>query len=61
MSAYQLQILIVDDDYDSLQVTMQAVRFGSGSIEVIGVHDGEEGLDRLKTIRRSSCQNRNSG
>jgi two-component system cell cycle response regulator DivK len=53
MTSYQLQILVVDDDYDSLQVTMQAVRIGGGPIEVIGVHDGEECMDRLKTIHPS--------
>lgn len=51
MTSHQLQILVVDDDYDSLQVTMQAVRLGSGSIDVIGVHDGEECMDRLRTFR----------
>ena len=51
MTSHQLQILIVDDDYDSLQVTMQAVQMRDGPVEVVGVHDGEECLDRLKTLR----------
>ena len=51
MTSHNLQILVVDDDFDSLQVTMQAVQLHSGAVEVIGVHDGEECMDRLRTLR----------
>src|SRR5689334_2806860 len=51
MTSTQLQILVVDDDFDSLQVTMQAVQMGNGPIDVIGVHDGLECMDQLRSIR----------
>jgi len=52
MSFNPLQIMIVDDDYDSLEVTMKALRL-DGPVEVIGVHDGEECMARLRTLHPS--------
>jgi len=52
MSFSPLQILIVDDDYDSLEVTTKAVRLG-GPVDVIGVHDGVECMSRLRTLHPS--------